>query len=124
MLTVADFFKKWLRWDKGRQKTGYDKMLLLANPILLPFDCYLLHFPEGSGIPPHRDPVKSGRHFRLNFVIKRSPRGGEFVCDQPIFQSKRLNLFRSDRCTHSVTTVEGGSRYVLSIGWVLKGSDT
>jgi hypothetical protein len=119
-MTYRDYWRRWLRWERGRQKTGYDKLLLVANPVLIRFDCYLLRFPEGSEIPPHRDPVKGGRHYRLNLIVKRSPAGGEFVCSDPIFETRRLKLFRSDVCTHSVTRVEGGSRYVLSIGWVLK----
>jgi hypothetical protein len=42
------------------QNTGYDKLLIAVNPFVVPFDCYLLRFPEGSEIPPHRDPIKSG----------------------------------------------------------------
>lgn len=119
MSESRDYLRRWLRWEGGRQGTGYDKLLLLANPFLIPFDCYVLRFPVGTSIPPHRDLVKKGRHFRLNVVLKRSRTGGEFICETPIFQSARLNLFRSDLCTHSVTRVEGSSRYVLSIGWLL-----
>lgn len=111
---------KWLRWDRGRQGTGYDKLLLAANPFLVPFDLYLLRYPVGSHVPPHRDPVPSGRHFRLNVVVRRSRAGGHFVCDDPIYASERINLFRSDVSTHSVTKVEGRPRYVLSLGWVLR----
>ena len=32
-------------WEKGRQNTGYDKLLLLVNPLVIPFDCYLLRLP-------------------------------------------------------------------------------
>lgn len=119
-MMYREYWHRWLRWEKGRQNTGYDKLLLVANPFLLPFDCYLLRFPEGTEIPPHRDPVKAGRHYRLNIIVKRAPVGGEFICADPLFQTRRVNLFRSDLCTHSVTRVEGGSRYVLSIGWILK----
>lgn len=109
----------WLRWEKGRQNTGYDKLLLLGNPFLLPFDCYLLKFPEGTAVPPHRDKVERGRHYRLNVVLKRSSGGGEFVCANPIIDSPRVKLFRPDLEEHSVTEVQGGDRWVLSIGWVL-----
>jgi hypothetical protein len=119
--TIQESSPKWLRWVHGRQGTGYDKLLLLGNPFILPFDCYLLRFPVGTEIPPHRDPVSAGRHYRMNIILKRSPKGGDFVCDRPMFHSRRLNLFRSDICTHSVTRVEGSPRYVLSIGWVLRG---
>ena len=111
--------KDWLRWRKGRQLTGYDKMLLLANPFLIPFDCYLLRFPDGCEVPPHRDSVESGRHFRLNLILRRSTRGGEFRCETPIVDWSRVKLIRPDKSVHSVTRVEGQSRFVLSIGWVL-----
>ena len=120
MAAARSVWRRWLRWDRGRQGTGYDKLLLLENHVLLPFDGYLLRYPAGSSVPPHRDRVQGGRHFRLNIVLKRSPGGGEFVCERPLYRSARVNLFRSDLSEHAVTRVEGGSRYVLSIGWVLR----
>ncbi|GGC63893.1 2OG-Fe(II) oxygenase [Undibacterium terreum] len=121
-MTGSSAFSKYLalafRWQRGRQGTGYDKMLLLTAPWPLPFDSYLIRYPEGSEIPPHTDPVQAGRHYRLNLILKSPRAGGEFVCATPIYSSKRIKLFRPDACEHSVTRVEGGSRYVLSIGWV------
>jgi hypothetical protein len=121
MTTARDYWRNWMRWQRGRQGTGYDKLLLLANPLVVPFDLYLLRFPEGTEIPPHQDPVTGKRHYRLNIILKRSRTGGEFICSNPIFETKRIKLFRSDVSVHSVTKVQGGSRYVLSLGWVLKG---
>jgi hypothetical protein len=106
------------RWQKGRQGTGYDKMLLLTARWPLPFDSYLIRYPEGSEIPPHTDPVKAGKHYRLNVILKSPKSGGEFTCANPIFATKRIKLFRPDVCEHSVTRVVGGSRYVFSLGWV------
>ena len=111
--TLAQMF----RWQRGRQGTGYDKMLLLTAPW--PFDCYLIRYPDGSEIPPHTDPVAAGRHYRLNVILKAPRSGGEFVCAKPLFATTRIKLFRPDACEHSVTRVVGGSRYVLSVGWVL-----
>lgn len=110
---------KWLRWQTGRQGTGYDKMLLALNHKLIPFDCYLLRFPEGVSIPPHRDQVTTGKHYRLNMIVKTSDSGGEFICEQNILNLPRIKLFRPDIYVHQVTEVKGGSRWVLSIGWVL-----
>ena len=107
------------RWQHGRQGTGYDKMLLATATWPLPFDCYLIRYPEGSASPPHTDPVQAGRHYRLNVVLKSPKSGGEFICATPIFATKRIKLFRPDACEHSVTRVVGGSRYVFSLGWVL-----
>ena len=106
------------RWQRGRQDTGYDKMLLFTARWPLPFDSYLIRYPEGSEIPQHTDPVQSGRHYRLNVILKSPRSGGEFVCADPIFATRRIKLFRPDACAHSVTRVVGGSRYVLSVGWV------
>lgn len=48
------YLQKAFRWDKGRQGTGYDKMLLITSyPV--PFDSYIIRYPEGSEIPPHID---------------------------------------------------------------------
>jgi 2OG-Fe(II) oxygenase superfamily len=116
---LRSYAKLAFRWQRGRQGSGYDRMLLLTAPWPLPFDSYLIRYPEGSSIPPHTDPVEHGRHYRLNVILKSSKSGGEFVCASPIYSSKRVKLFRPDACEHSVTRVEGGSRYVLSIGWVL-----
>ena len=106
------------RWQRGRQASGYDKMLLLQGLWPLPFDAYLLRFPEGSSIAPHTDPVSFGRHYRLNIVVWRARQGGEFVCKTPLYASSRIKFFRPDACEHAVTPVVSGSRYVLSVGWV------
>lgn len=97
-------------------------MLLLTAPWPIPFDMYLIRYPEGSEIPPHTDPVQSGRHYRLNVILKSPKSGGEFRCEKPIYSSSRVKLFRPDVCEHCVTRVVGGNRYVLSIGWVLDKS--
>jgi hypothetical protein len=115
---VLEYLRHAFRWRGGRQRSGYEKMLLLQSPFPLPFDVYLLRFRPGSEIPPHNDPVARGRHYRCNIVLRRAQRGGEFVCARPIYASRRVNLFRPDLCTHSVTRVERGERYVLSVGWI------
>jgi len=110
---------RWLRWEKGRQQTGYDKLLIATGRWPVPFDLYLLRFPVGSEIPPHVDRVPSGRHYRLNVILKEALAGGIFRCQyRAIYQSRRIKLFRSDVCEHSVSRVTRGTRYVLSLGWV------
>jgi hypothetical protein len=116
---IRGYFAQVFRWQRGRQGTGYDKMLLLTAPWPVPFDCHLIRYPEGSEISSHTDPVTSGRHYRLNIILKSPRSGGEFVCAAPLFATKRIKLFRPDACQHSVTRVVGGSRYVFSVGWVL-----
>ncbi|MGF2687288.1 2OG-Fe(II) oxygenase [Marinobacter halodurans] len=117
-LSIKRFLSRLFRWEKGRQNTGYDKMLVGAGFWPNPFDVYLLRFREGQGIPPHVDQVNSGEHYRFNLVLKQPKSGGHFRCSNPIFESSRIKLFRSDISEHSVTPVKQGSRYVLSIGWV------
>jgi hypothetical protein len=117
-MSIREYFRTAFRWQVGRQRSGYDKMLLLRSMWPLPFDAYILRFPQGSQIAPHTDPVSLGRHYRLNIVLKHAKSGGEFVCATPIYESSRIKLFRPDACEHSVTRVSNGSRYLLSIGWV------
>lgn len=109
---------KKFEWVKGNRDTGYQKMLLIDAKWPLLWDMWILRYPLGSEILPHTDPVKEGQHYRLNFVLKQARIGGLFQCTNPIFISKFLSLFRSDICSHSVTKIEKGSRYVLSLGWV------
>ena len=111
-------FKNLLRWQRGRQDSGYDKMLLCGAYWPIKFDTYLIKFPVGSEIKPHTDKVNSGKHFRLNIVLKRAQLGGEFICENTLFQSKRIKLFRPDITKHAVTKIEKGNRYILSIGWI------
>jgi hypothetical protein len=121
-------FRRYLRtafrWQRGRQASGYDKMLLLTGYWPLPFDMYLLRFPTGSEIPPHVDQVASGRHFRLNLLLRRAKSGGEFICQDPLYQSRRIKYFRPDISQHSVSKVLEGSRLLLSIGWIRKSLPT
>jgi hypothetical protein len=115
---MADFWRNLWRWQRGRQASGYDKLLLGGLLWPLPCDCYLLRFPEGAHVPPHVDRVASGRHYRLNIILRAAKRGGEFCCERPIYVNKRVKFFRPDVETHSVSQIEEGSRWVLSIGWV------
>ena len=117
-MKLTQTLSQLFRWQKGRQNTGYDKMLLGTNVWPLPFDLYLLRFREGQGIPPHVDHVSQGKHYRLNMVIKKAKSGGDFHCETPIFETSRIKLFRSDISRHSVDPVTKGSRYVLSLGWI------
>ena len=114
----SDVASDVFRWRRGRLGTVYDKMLLATAPWPIAFDCYLIRYPEGSEIPAHIDPVARRRHFRLNIVVKASRSGGQFVCRDPIFATRRIKFFRPDLSEHAVPRVEGGSRYVLSLGWL------
>jgi hypothetical protein len=101
---MASSFRNYLstafRWQHGRQGTGYGKMLLLTARRPLPFDSYLIRYPEGAEIPPHTDPVTIGRHYRLNIILKSSKSGGEFICANPILRRSESNCFAP---THAST---------------------
>lgn len=112
------FLRELFRWERGRQKSGYDKMLLCGATWPIKFDTYLLKFPEGSEVRPHTDKVKLGKHYRLNIVLRNAQVGGEFICLNPIFETKHIKFFRPDVCEHQVSKVVKGNRYLLSIGWV------
>ena len=118
MSSANQYLRNWFRWRSGRQETGYEKMLILVNPFIIPFDFYLLRFRTGAEIPEHTDPVSDKKHYRLNVVLKHAREGGEFVCSNPIYESNRIKLFRPDVSAHSVTKIIDGTRYVLSVGWV------
>ena len=53
------------KWDNGRQKGGYSKMLLAELKWPNPFDMYLIYFPKGSEAKCHKDPMPDKKHFRF-----------------------------------------------------------
>jgi hypothetical protein len=112
----------WLKWENGRQQSDYSKFLIAKSFLPLPFDLYILRFPEGSRIKAHVDKVDWGRHFRLNIVVKPAIEGGEFrvVKNKYTFiNSKYVKFFRPDLVIHEVSEVHIGTRYVLSFGFVI-----
>lgn len=106
-------------WVHGRQHTGYQKMKLIESK-LLKFDLWLLRYRRGAYIKSHIDPVPGGRHYRLNIFLKQALVGGEFRHGDVIFKNKFMVFFRPDISYHSVMEVKEGTRYVLSLGFVLK----
>lgn len=110
--------RKNFRWQTGRQQTGYQKMLLASGSRLIKFDMYLLKFDEGHEIPPHKDQVDTGRHFRLNIVLRHPKQGGDFNCENTLFETRSIKLFRPDISEHSVSKIIQGKRYVFSLGWI------
>jgi len=77
---------------------------------------YLVHYARGHRIMPHVDMVAEGRLYKLNCVLIKPKRGGEFSCERSIFNLLgRLVLFRPDLYRHQVSTIEDGSRWLLSV---------
>lgn len=111
-----------MKWQQGRQGTGYYKMKLFESKWLK-FDMYLLKMPPKSHIPSHLDKVQGYKHNRLNIILKRPKIGGHFFIWKdtgPRIIWDRIILFRPDLIEHAVSEVSGSTRYVLSIGWLTK----
>lgn len=112
---------RWLKWQSGRQSTGYEKMLIFQIGRC---DCYLLRFQQNSFVGPHVDKTENGRHFRLNITLKRARLGGIFYCQKNPTKlnlsrnSNRVVLFRPDILEHSLSKVFEGELRMLSVGWV------
>src|SRR5579872_2118187 len=86
------------------------------------FDFLLIRYPIGSYINWHVDPVPPPKkHYRINWVFKKSKEGGEFGLMLPgrweYYSNNRINFFRPDIQQHKVTEVKGSERWVLSLGW-------
>lgn len=100
-----------LRWENGRQSTGYRKLLLAQGAR---WDIYLLDYPPGTAIPTHVDPVPGRKHWRANLVVwgERAFQGDAALRVGP------LVVFRPDITPHAVARVER-RRIVLSLGVAL-----
>jgi len=126
-----------LHFEDGRQGTGYLKAAVpglaeaaglrarsleaVGAPPDHAHDCYILKYPEGSHIPPHRDDAPGGDgHFRLNAVIRQGEGGSLFVDGQLVeLHAGDAVVFRPDLSLHAVTEVRGGCRLVWSVGTLL-----
>ena len=107
------------RWRQGRQGSGYRKMLLASGGC---WDCYLLHYPIGSHVPVHHDPVEGRRHFRLNVTLRGAADAVQLLGSH-IARGHRWLLFRPDVVSHHVLPIER-PRLVLSIGWTRPAQST
>ena len=99
-----------MKWELGRQGTGYRKLKLLTGKS---FDCYLIDYPPGTHIPIHVDPVPGFCHFRINLLLL----GEDKFIGETILSFGKVKFFRPDIMPHSVEEVST-RRIVLSIGWV------
>ena len=97
-----------LRWQPGRQGTGYRKLLLAQGRH---WDLYVLDYPAGTAIPTHTEPVPGRRHWRANLVV----RGERTFQGDAVLRLGPLVVFRPDVTPHSVGRV-ARRRVVLSFG--------
>lgn len=110
--------KNILLWESGRQGTGY-KIHTFFNNKKFKMDCHLLWYPHGTYIPPHKDSNPGGKHHRLNIVLVKPFKGGNFYCNRSILAlGQRVHLFRPDKYSHFVSPCVG-ERLVLSFGKVI-----
>jgi len=100
-----------LRWQQGRQGTGYRK-LLLARSKRFRFDLYVIDYPPGTSIPEHTDPVVGRRHWRANLRLW----GSDAFVGAAAFRLGPLIVFRPDITPHAVRDVGRRRRVVLSLG--------
>lgn len=115
-----------MKWEQGRQGTGYEKLCIFKSERF-EFDLYLLRYRAGAFIKPHVDPVDANfRHHRINIVLNAA-KGGKFILSSSRYLTKsyfnRIFYFRPDICLHAVTKVTSGTRYVLSFGWLTTNKD-
>jgi hypothetical protein len=100
-----------LRWQPGRQGTGYRKLLVAHGRR---WDLYLLDYPVGAFVPEHVDPVPGRHHWRANLVLW----GERAFQGEAVLRLGPLVVFRPDVTPHAVSTV-GRRRVVLSFGLAL-----
>jgi hypothetical protein len=127
-----------LRFERGRQGTGYDKADLtqVRDPIVVDvvarirallgappaIDAWWIVYPPGSHIPAHIDPSPADglAHVRANLIVERSI-GGAFVadCRAVDLDVGDAVVFRPDVVVHAVSLVKERPRRVLSVGTVM-----
>lgn len=110
----------YFKWVKGRQNTGYEKMLIFQFRLYgKGFDCYLLRYKVDDEIPAHVDPVPGKKHYRLNVTLVPAKVGGELFFYRKrkwVKQTGKWVFFRSDLQPHKVSKLEKGERIVLTFG--------
>lgn len=103
-------------WQPGRQENAkYDKFCFLNFRVgRFGFDGYILHYPKGTILPLHTDPI-DGKMWRLNITLKGFAlffikKGREAKCS-----TKRFNFFRPDIYPHTLTAYT--QTFKLSLGF-------
>ena len=103
---------------KGRQPGGYKKLKIFESKRLK-MDMYLLYFPCGSEVSPHKDPATEGYiHKRTNITLKKPKEGGLVFVEGPVLNIGRFSHFMPSEWRHLMTKITKGSCLMLSIGWL------
>lgn len=110
---------KLFKWQKGRQYgCDYYKFPLWYFRIWRwGFDAYILKFKAKSEVPWHKDPVKNGKHYRINirlsgwatFIIEEDGRRKPYLVNTD-------RWFRPDICPHMLVVITDYK--LLSFGFV------
>ena len=108
------------KWIPGRQKdTKYEKFCLYSFKIWKwAFDAYLIRYAPRAVLEAHVDPVKNGKHWRLNITLKGKSYFG-IVSPNGCYglSSKRFIFFRPDIIKHMVVN-KTKTCLKLSLGFV------
>jgi hypothetical protein len=107
-----------MKWERGRQGTGYWKALLASGHLLdarVYWDLYLIDYPPRTSVPMHTDPVPGRAHVRFNLRLW----GADAYQGTHLFRLGPLVVFRPDVMPHAVRDVGPRRRIVLSLGIAL-----
>lgn len=119
VLTTKKNNLKLFKWQNGRQQgCDYRKFPLWFFRIRkFGFDAYILKYQSAQILPPHRDPIERGKHWRLNIGYGND----NFVCESLIFGCKlglfTIYIFRPDLYEHSLQVYDNTTK--LSIGFAV-----
>lgn len=107
--------KLW-KWQTGRNKEcSYQKFPLWYFKIgSYGFDGYILKYEPKTILPYHKDPVKNGKHWRINIKLKGI---ATFICDKCIYRNRFITIFRPDIYEHMLF-VYNRPCIKLSLGFV------
>lgn len=125
--TMTTFKPSLWQWVKGRQEqTEYYKFTLWFFKIWkFGFDAYLLKYKAFTNLPIHTDPVKNGKHWRLNINLKgnslfyiESKTACYFKKEGTYYKilDQKINLFRADLKKHYLKVFSNTTK--LSLGFV------
>ena len=109
----------YFRWVPGRQQNcDYKKKKLweFGSKRFNKFsDCYLVKYPANARLPKHTDPVRQGKHIRINVQLMGK---GQFGIDGPHKKFGPIVIFRPDVNPHWMTNLDS-ERLILSLGFVI-----